>query len=324
MNIYVFTLILFTLLVVVIELLLYAWRGSRDLSRAKVTTRRLQEYSWNNCWSDVHGEILKTRVLSSIPLLNSMLAKMNLVGRLETLVRQANAPYPPAVYLMLTALLGVIGFLAGGMALKNQSLGLLSAFVCCLLPCVWLQTKKATRMKKFAIQLPEALDLIARSLKAGHAFTSGLKLAADSFPDPLGTEFGDTINEINFGLSVPDALKNLGTRVESADLHYFIVSTILQRDTGGNLAEITASIAHLIRERFKFNDKVRVLAAEGKISAIILIALPFVMFFAILKLNPSYIEVLLQESVGKMAVTAAMALMLCGIGIILKMIKINV
>lgn len=324
MNIYIFSLVLFIIAVIVIELLLYAWRGSRDLSRAKAATRRLRRYSWDNCWSDTPREILKTRVLSSIPRLNRLLLQINVLIRLETLVRQAHAGYPSAVYLMLAGLFGAAGFVAGALVLKNQSLAFSCSVASSVLPFVWLHSKKVSRMKKFEVQLPEALDLISRSLKAGHALTGSLKLAADSFSDPLGTEFSDTINEINFGLSLPEALKNLGQRVDSPDLRYFIISTILQRETGGNLAEITASISRIIRERFKFHDKVRVLAAEGKISAAILIALPIVMFFVILKMNPGYIEVLLLEPAGKMAVIAAAALMLFGVGTILKMIKINV
>ncbi len=323
MSIYILSLLLVAILVVVLELLLYAWRGSRSLSQARAAARRLLEHSWDKRRDTAPRDIVKTRVLSSIPQLNRLLVKINFTGRLELLLRQARIAYPPGAVLMMSCLLGAAAYLAADLALRNRGTALLCAAAGCLLPFVWLKAKKAGRMKKFEMQLPEALDLIARSLKAGHAFTSGLKLAADSFSDPLGTEFGDTMHEINFGLSVPEALKNLGARVESPDLRYFIVATILQRETGGNLAEITENIARIIRERFKFNDKVRVLAAEGKISAAILIALPFVMFFIILKLNPAYIEVLLHEPAGKMAVTGALVLMLCGIGTILKMIKIN-
>ena len=177
--------------------------------------------------------------------------------------------------------------------MKNMGMGLLVGIACCLLPFVFLNIKKSLRLKKFTVQLPDALDLIARSLKAGHSFSSGLKLAAENFPEPLGPEFMATIHEINFGLPVAEALKNLGKRVDCSDLNFFIVATILQRETGGNLAEITQTIATLIRERFKFEDKVRVLSAEGKISAVILIALPVCMFLYLLKMSPEYMNVLL-------------------------------
>ncbi|MBW1745720.1 MAG: type II secretion system F family protein [Deltaproteobacteria bacterium] len=119
-------------------------------------------------------------------------------------------------------------------------------------------------MEKFQRQLPEGLELIARSLKAGHAFPSSMKMAADEFDDPLGPEFEETINEINFGVNVPDALKNLAERVNCDDLKFFVISVILQRETGGNLAEIIEGLAYIIRERFKLYGKIRTLAAEGK------------------------------------------------------------
>jgi tight adherence protein B len=253
-----------------------------------------------------------------------MLMKINLVQRLETLVKQTNTSHAPAVYLLLSALLGATGFLAGRFMLANTAMGFLCGLGSCLLPFVWLMVKKNLRMKKFDLQLPDALDLIARSLKAGHSFSSGLKLAAENFPDPLGSEFQATINEINFGLPVAEALKNLGKRVDSSDLHFFIIATILQRETGGNLAEITQRIATLIRERFKFEDKVRVLGAEGKLSAAILIVLPFIMFFVILKLSPEYVEVLVKDPIGRKAGYAAVVMMLTGIVVIMRMIRIKI
>jgi tight adherence protein B len=323
MNNYIFAGFIFVVLIVIIELLLYAWRASNDLSSSKKVLDRLQKYSWENDLSKVAENILKTRIVSTIPFLNRVLLKINFVERLETLVRQTNTSIAPAVYLLTSALLGVVGFLVGKFMLRDMVLGLIVGFACCLLPFVWLIFKKNQRMRKFDVQLPDALDLIARSLKAGHSFSSGLKLVSENFPDPIGTEFNETIREINFGLPVAEALRNLGKRVASSDLNFFIIATILQRDTGGNLAEITETIATLIRERFKFEDKVRVLAAEGKLSAIVLIAIPFLLFFFILKRSPEYIEVLLQDPFGRMAGFGAIVLMLAGIVIIMRMTKIK-
>jgi len=323
MNNYIFAGFIFVVLIVVIELLLYAWRASKDLSSSKKVLDRLQKNSWENDLSKVAENILKTRIVSTIPFLNRMLLKINLIERFETLVRQANTSLAPAVYLLTSALLGLVGFLVGRFMLRDMVLGLIVGFACCLLPFVWLIVKKNQRMRKLDVQLPDALDLVARSLKAGHSFSSGLKLVAENFPDPIGTEFNETIREINFGLPVAEALKNLGKRVDSSDLNFFIIATILQRDTGGNLAEITETIATLIRERFKFEDKVRVLAAEGKLSAIVLIAIPFLLFFFILKQSPEYIAVLLQDPFGRMAGFGAIVLMLTGIVIIVRMTKIK-
>jgi len=323
MNNYIFAAIIFVVLIVVIEMLLYSWRASSDVIRSKKVLNRLQGNSWENDITTVAGDIVKTRVVSSIPFLNKLLLKINLVERFEKLVKQTNTAHAPAVFLLLAALLGASGFLLGRVMSGNTGTGLLYGSVCCVLPFVWLRVKKALRMKKFIVQLPDALDMVARSLKAGHSFSSGLKLVAENFTDPLGTEFMATIQEINFGLPVADALKNLGKRVDSPDLHFFIIATILQRETGGNLAEITQTIATLIRERFKFEDKVRVLAAEGKLSAAILIALPFFVFFVILKMSPEYVEVLLNDPFGQKAGIAAALMMLAGVIVIMKMVKIK-
>lgn len=324
MNTYVFAAVVFVMLIVIIELLLYAWRSARDLRRSKRVLERLKGQAWQNAAETDGGTVLKKRRVSSIPFFNALLLKINLMERLETLVKQTNAPYTPAVYLLLSALLGLIGFIAGSDMLKNTAMGVVTGLAGCLLPFVFLNIKKGLRLKKFTMQLPDALDLIARSLKAGHSFSSGLKLAAENFPEPLGPEFMATIHEINFGLPVDEALKNLGKRVDSSDLNFFIVATVLQRETGGNLAEITQTIAALIRERFKFEDKVRVLSAEGKISAVILVALPICMFAYLLKASPEYMNVLFYDPIGRKAGIAAIVMMIVGIIIIMRMIRIKI
>jgi len=324
MNMYVFAAVVFIFSIIIIELLLYSWRAARDLRRSKKVVSRLEGHALRDAAGTGAGNILKTRTISSIPFLNALLMKIDLMGRLEILVKQAKAPYTPTVYILLSALCGVMGFIAGGTQSTSLVFRLLVGVACCLLPFVFLKIKKSLRLKKFTAQLPDALDLIARSLKAGHSFSSGLGLAAENFPDPLGLEFQMTINEINFGLPVAEALKNLGKRVDSPDLNFFIIATILQRETGGNLAEITQTIATLIRERFKFEDKVRVLSAEGKISAVILIALPVCMFFYLLKMSPEYMNVLIADPLGRKAGAAAIVMMIVGIIIIMKMIRIKI
>jgi tight adherence protein B len=179
-------------------------------------------------------------------------------------------------------------------------------------------------MAKFERQLPEALGLIARALRAGHAFTSGMKLACEEFSDPLGPEFEDTLDEINFGQSVTDALKNLALRVDCPDLRFFVVSVILQRETGGNLAEIMEGLAHLMRERFKFRGKVRVLSAEGRLSASILFILPFFLAAFLFVFHPQVVAPLHQDPIGKVLMWIMGALMFLGFLMIRRIIKVEV
>ncbi len=172
--------------------------------------------------------------------------------------------------------------------------------------------------------MPEGLDMIARALRAGHAFTTGMKLAADEFNDPLGPEFSETIDEINFGVSVPAALKNMAKRVDCPEIKYFIVAIILQRESGGDLAELLSSLAGLIRDKFKFQGKVRTLTAEGRISAAILVGLPFLVLLALNFTSHDYIKVLFMEPVGRLCLVVAGIMMSCGIYAIKKIITIDV
>jgi tight adherence protein B len=191
-------------------------------------------------------------------------------------------------------------------------------------PLLNVRLKKKKRMDKFERQLPEALDLIARALRAGHAFTSGMKLASDEFEDPLGPEFSEALDEINFGVSVSDALRNLASRIDCPDLKYFVVSVIVQRETGGNLAEIIESIGHLIRERFKLQGKIRVLSAESRLGAVVLVAIPFVAVAVLRFMNPEYINILFSDRAGRIMVGIALFMMALGILFMKKLIRIRV
>ena len=179
-------------------------------------------------------------------------------------------------------------------------------------------------MEKFERQLPEALDVVARALRAGHAFSGALKMVADEMDDPIGAEFDKTLNEINFGVAVPEALKNLARRIDSLDLKFFVICVVIQRETGGNLAEILESIARIIRERFKLHGRIRILATEGKFSAIILASLPFFVALVLSLVNPRYIGVLLKDPLGRMLAGFGLFLMIVGILSMRKLVAIKV
>ena len=322
MNILLPALILFIMSVVVIELCFFAYRTIRNPDRQKIK-KRLRTFSSNARENDLQ-DITRTRVLSEVPLLNKILLNIPITRPLDRLLQQANVQYPIGFFILLTCVLGIAGYLVCSLIAKNVVASLIVAALAGGIPFLYLRLKRKKRMEKFQAQLPEALDLIGRALRAGHAFTSGMKLAADEFDDPLGPEFDETLNEVNFGISVPDALKNLSRRVDCADLKYFVVSVILQRETGGNLAEIIESIAHIIRERYKFKGKVRTLSAEGKLSAIILVAIPFLVVIALRILNPEYISTLFTEPAGRMMAGIAAFIMFIGILFIKKMVAIKV
>jgi tight adherence protein B len=225
---------------------------------------------------------------------------------------------------LLSVVLGLACYLLFSLLVRSSLVAGAAGCLALSLPFFHLKMKKNKRMKRFQKQLPESLDLLVRSLRAGHAFPTGLQLVADQFDEPLGPEFRATLDEINFGVSVSDALKNLSQRVDCPDLKYFVVSVILQRETGGNLAEIMESIAYIIRERFKLQRKVDVLSTEGRMSAMVLSALPFVVFVVLHFMSPGYTGPLWGEYLGRVMLGIAGVMMLVGFVWIKRIITIRV
>ena len=322
MTIFVFGLLMFLVSVLILESMLYAIRTIRNPDRNKIRNR-LRALSFAGDTADV-ADILKKRSLSEVPGLNRILSSLSVAKRLDRLLEQANVQYPLGFFILLTLVLASAGFLGGSFATRNSGISLIVGAILGTIPFYYVCSKKKLRMKKLEAQLPDGLELIGRALRAGHAFSSGLKLAADEFDDPLGTEFGKTLDEINFGVSVSDALIKLAGRVDSPDVRYFVVAVIIQREAGGNLAEIMDKIGHIIRERFKLRGKIRVLSAEGKMTAIILAALPFFVIIALHFMNPNYINKLLTEPSGRIISAVAGFMMVVGILVMKRLIRIKV
>lgn len=323
MNIYIIAIVIFMVSVLVIELLFYSVATVRNPDRARIR-KKLKKIASSREGEEL-PDLMRKRVLSEIPLLNEILLRITGIQRLDRLRYQANTNYPSGFFILLSLVLAGVGFIAVYSLIKmGILLSLIFAIIAGSLPFFFLYIKKKRRLKKYQAQLPEALDLMARSLRAGHAFSTGMKLAADEFEDPLGPEFSIAIDEINFGLAVSDALKNLVGRMDCQDLNFFVVAVILQRETGGNLADVMENIAHLIRERFKFYGKVKALAAEGKLSMIILIALPFFIVGILLVLNPSYIMILFKDPVGRIMCGVALTMMVLGGFVMRRIVDIEV
>ena len=269
-------------------------------------------------------QIVKRKVLSEIPWLNRWLLNLPGIRKIDRLLKQANIRYPLGFFILLSLFLAFTGLYLGSAFLHHRVFGVAGAAILGVAPYLYLNYKKHKRMRRFERQLPEALELIARSLKAGHAFSGGLQMVAEEFPDPAGTEFGKTFDEINYGIGVSQALKNLAERVEVADLKFFVVSVVIQRETGGNLAEILEKISYLVRERFKLAGHVKGLTAEGRLSATVLCILPFVMAFVLFLANPEYMKTLVEDPLGPFLIGSALFMILVGIIVMKRIIKIRV
>ena len=313
---------IFLITVTIVELLSYAYRNSRAAKRTRIR-ERLRKYVFIESERS-ETDIVKKRILSDIPWFNSILSHTPIFLRLDRLIAQANAKSRTGFYILLMLMLGTTGFSAVHAFTRNAMMSLAVGLTLAPIPILFLLDMKKKRIERFKKQLPDGLDLIARALRAGHSFTGALKLAAEEFDDPLGPEFEETLNETNFGVSVPIALKNLADRFDFEEIQYFVTGVTLQRETGGNLAELVEALARLIRERFVFEGKVRVLTAECRLSAVILVVLPFLIAGYIWLTNPNFLTPLLTEPVGHLMIVSAIVMMTVGIIVLKRMVHVKV
>ena len=192
------------------------------------------------------------------------------------------------------------------------------------LPFIVLRVKRTRRLRAFEEEFPEALDLISRALKAGHAFATGLKMVADEMKEPVGPEFRKTFDEQNFGLPLKDALENLTLRIPILDMRFFATAVLIQRETGGNLSEILENLAHVVRERFKILRQVRVYTAHGRLTGYVLLALPAVLAIALSFINPEHMNLLFRERMGQILLMVAIGMQTAGFVWIRQVVKIEV
>jgi tight adherence protein B len=243
---------------------------------------------------------------------------------LRLLFEQANVSLSVANFLIICGGLAMVGLLLPALGGLSVALApLMSAFLAAL-PIVWLLVKRKRRLKKFAAQLPEALELIARALRAGHSLAAGFSLVGQEMSEPIGAEFSRTFEEQNLGKPLEEALEDLTKRVPNLDLKFFSTAIILQRQTGGDLAEILDKIGYLIRERFKIWGQVQALTGEGRLSGIVLLALPPALFAVVYRMNPDYLMLLFTDDMGKKMLVGGIISQLLGALLIRKIVNIRV
>lgn len=223
-----------------------------------------------------------------------------------------------------SALLALVGAVIPWVLAKPWVFSVLGAGLLSVLPWLWLHRKVAQRMQRFERQIPEALDLMGRALRAGHAFPTAVKMVADEMQDPIGREFRQLFDETNFGIPQNEALLRLAERVPIDDLRYFVIAVMIQRESGGNLAELLDNISAIVRARLKLLGEVRTLSAEGRLSAWILGALPFCVAAVIQLVNPGFMAVLWTDPIGLRMVGGALLLMAVGVWWMRKIIRIRV
>jgi tight adherence protein B len=319
-------LIAFGIFATVVLLLEGGYYGYQVLSRRGKETDRIKEriQEWTAKPEVQQLDIVRNQSLSDIPWLHDVLVSIRRLDSLRRLHERGNNTLPFGTFLLASLLIAI---LIGAICIQFHThliVTLVSVVLGGFLPFGYLYWVKTKRMAKFQRQLPEALELIARALRAGHAFFVGLKLVGEEFSEPIGPEFKRAFDEVSMGISVPQALQNLADRVGCLDVKFFVTSVSVQRETGGNLAEIIESLGHLIRKRFELYMKIKALSAEGKLSAIILFALPFLLGLLLYRMNPEYIGLLFTDPIGHTMLVTGSTLMIIGALVTRKMINFEV
>ncbi len=317
-----FVLMAFVAVVLLLEGFFVYWNDSKS-PEVKRIERRLRAISAGGHEAG-ESQLLKRRVMSTTPALQRLLIQVPHAHRMDRLLLQAGTSTTVMHLITVCLLCGAAAVLAGTVLRWMWPVTVLVTALMVALPVMRLVRKRTKRLHLIEAQLPEAMDLISRALRAGHAFTSALAMVGTEAPEPIAGEFKITSDEIGFGISIDNAMNNLASRVESADMRYFVMAVIIQRETGGNLAELLGNLSALVRDRFKLIAKVRVLAAEGKMSAWILTGLPFCVAGAIQIINPKYLSVLFTDPSGIRLVIGALVLMAVGIFAMWRIIDIRV
>jgi len=314
-------LVLFTwvLLSIAIGLKFYEWWRKREMSAMLQTAAE-----------DPVGDttkLLREMAPSKRPLPEVWLERLSLLGRLEALIRQSGMAWTPV---------GLLGMMAGGAVAGVLLAGVLPPFLdraweaaalamaCSALPYLYLRNKRKKRLAAFEEQFPEALDFLARSMRAGHGFSISLKMVSEDSPDPLGTEFRAMFNQQNLGVPAETALGNLAERIPLLDVRFFASAVILQKQTGGNLGEILTRLSHVIRERFQLRGKVKAASAHGRVTSLVLVILPVATTLAMMVLAPAYLKTMVVDPDGKWLIAGALAGQILGQLTIHKIVKIKV
>ena len=276
------------------------------------TRKAVEKYAFHEK-TTLQINLVRIRKLSEIPTLDRVLSSLPVFLKLDDLLIQSGIKMLVSVFLLASLTLGAVICLAAYLYTGKMIVVLPITAVVVLIPFVYISFMKQRRLQKFMKLFPDTLSLMTRSMKAGHALSAALKMVADEMPNPINEEFSRIVEEINFGVGIDTVLRKFATRMSHPDVNYFVVAVIVQRETGGNLGEILENVAANIRKRFRFKNHIRTLTAEGRLSAIILVSIPFFIALAIYLVNRDYLTVLVTDPVGPYIIGLALLLMCFGI-----------
>ncbi len=315
-------LLFLVLLVVVFSVVFYVTKPTKQETDLGKRLARIDRADTTGETFD--ADILKREVYSDLPVIDAVLRRVKLAANLDVLIKQADSSW--TVGRVVFGALVIFAVVAGLSSawLNNIPLGLLLGLVAANVPYVTLRMKRTARLQRFSAVLPDAIDLLARALRAGHAVTAAIEMVAREIPDPVGTEFRRVFEEQNFGLPIREALLNLAKRVPVADLQFLVTAMLVQKETGGNLAEVLDKAGAVIRERSRLLGQLRIYTAQGRLTGWILGLLPFLLFGLMTFINPGYAHTLTDDPTGRMFVWGGLGLMTVGILVIRKIVDIKV
>lgn len=311
---------------VVIALFLLVWmstamEGNQELIRKRLSAVRKAERRGE---TSLDLNLVRDEMLSSVPWLNRLLLQWSWSTRLQEFLLQAGMKTKPGKILLVSGVLALGSFLVARHFIPHFLLVLPLSIALAATPFLVAAFKRTRRLRQFEEHFPEALDLLGRAIRAGHAFTTGLEMIGKETAEPVAGEFRTAFEEQNFGLPLRDALLNMSERVPLIDVRFFVTALLIQKETGGNLAEILDNLSHVIRDRFRIYREVRVRTAQGRLTAGILIALPIFMMIVLSALNPHYMGVLFEDPKGPMILAIAGIMQVVGSAILWKIIHIEV
>ncbi|HSM37499.1 MAG TPA: type II secretion system F family protein [Longimicrobiales bacterium] len=308
-------------LVVFVVLGLETVRDARD---RKSLASRLENMDFETmaARSGVGSDLL--RPLHEQSALEAFADKFTRMRGIQTAIEQADLSWTISTYILATLGFGFAGFVAGFLFSNSLLMALVTGTVGAGLPYLYVVRKRARRMRKLEEQLPEAIDLMGRALRAGHPFSAGIKMVAEELPAPLGEEYRRAFEEQRFGLPVQDALLSLADRNPLLDVRIFVTAVLIQREVGGNLAEILDSISHTIRERFRIQREIRTRTAQGRMTGYLLAGLPIIMGILFYFLNREYIMTLFTDPLGVFFLGAALILQVIGFLWIRQVVDIDI
>ena len=290
--------------------------------------RRLQDVSFSPSagpLSEAGAEtVVKSAEASPLPIIDRFVTATHAGSRLTRLIDQSGVRTTPGAIILISITLGAVAAFLALLFVRVPYAPLVAGAAGAVAPIAWLLQKRSARLKRFEEQFPEALDLLSRAIRAGHAFQTAMGMVADELPPPVGPEFKKTFDQQNFGLPLRDALNEMAARVAVIDVRFFVIAVLIQRETGGNLSEILDNLASVVRERFKIRRQVRVHTAHGRFTGYVLLALPAALGVALTFINPDHMNLLFREHMGQMMLLAAIGLQAVGFFWIRKVIKIEV